>query len=211
MFYPTWDDSPTRNRAWHLSLLSSSRCPAPPRFSVLAKRIQHVGYSPGHLLPSGIWDSGHRALGPALQTLLRPPRWAVTQPRVAWVVFEDHAMLTSKNSVQPPNPHSDIQILPREVTSHLSPSWDPKCPGYQNLKIKRGTEKPKEHDQRERQGLMSEFDRLGKCEEGGNAMEGTTPNTWNSCKAQTSLTGLRETGDNSFQHTHKPQHTRATG
>lgn len=40
---------------------------------------------------------------------------------------------------------------------------------------------------------MSEFARLGKYEGGGNVMEGTKPDIWNSCKAQTNLTGLGAT------------------
>lgn len=60
-------------------LLRSSRCPRQLRFSVLAKRIQLLGYSTGDLLQSGLWDTDHKPLGPVLQTILRPPHWALTQ------------------------------------------------------------------------------------------------------------------------------------
>ncbi|OWK50344.1 Feather beta keratin [Lonchura striata] len=56
-------------------------------------------------------------------------------------------MLTSHNPGQTPNPLSDHHKWPQPFV--LSPSKDPKGPGYQNPKGKRGTKTPREHRQQE--------------------------------------------------------------
>lgn len=52
--------------------------------------IQLLGYSTEDLLPSRIWDTDHKPLGPVLQTLTSPPCWVLTQLGLASVV-EDQA------------------------------------------------------------------------------------------------------------------------
>lgn len=116
-------------------------------------------------------------------------------------------MLTSTNTVQPPNPHSDNQILPGKVASHLNSSWDSKYPGYQNLKIKRGPKKPNRAQPTWKTGFnvrvcqTGEIRRRRECDGRGKTRY---------LEQLQSSDQPDRAGGNSLQHTHKLQHTRAT-
>lgn len=116
IFIPIWLESAHEKTLGRGPWLKSSRCPELSKFSVLVQ-----GAALQDLLQSGLWDTDHKPLAPAVRTFLSLLPWALTQPENVWVV-QGHAMLVSRNPGQLLNPTSENHTWPQPLA--FSPRED---------------------------------------------------------------------------------------